>query len=228
MAVPETDVCGPGFTTVTTSETVTVNVELVAEKPWESVAVTVTGYEPPVVGVPEMTPPDEIERPGGAPLNDQPVMVAPPAAPEVIAVTLTGVMAAPASTANPGGAPTSTTFSMVKTSVDVPANPAVSVACTVAEYSPPVVGVPVTTPADDSVSPGGREPPITDQPDDEMPAPPAAPVVDAVRGSDAIVVPESSDWGAVLLMVTVLWTVQGKALVDAVADWASVAVTTTE
>ena len=63
------------------------------------------------------------------------------------------------------GSVTVTTLSMVKASVLVPVKPSESVAWTVAEYDPAVVGVPVTTPAGDRVRPGGSEPETTDQPE---------------------------------------------------------------
>ena len=49
-----------------------------------------------MVGVPVMTPVAEMESPGGAPVSEYPVMVAPPPDPEVVADTVTGEMAVPA------------------------------------------------------------------------------------------------------------------------------------
>ena len=92
------------------------------------------------------------------------------------------------------GAVTVTTLSMVKATVLVPVKPSESVAWTVAEYDPAVVGVPETTPAGERARPGGREPPVTDQPG-EMVAPPPAPEVVAASVSGVMAVPELSVCG---------------------------------
>ena len=82
---------------------------------------------------------------------------------ESVATICRGVMATPMSLAWLPGLVTVTVLSMVNDTVPVPVNPAESVAWTVAEYDPAVVGVPVMTPPDDSVRPGGREPPVVVQ-----------------------------------------------------------------
>lgn len=64
MAVPDTLDWLPGLVTVTTSLTVQLKALLVPLKLFESVAVAVTEYVPPVVGVPEMTPLELMVRPG--------------------------------------------------------------------------------------------------------------------------------------------------------------------
>jgi hypothetical protein len=120
-----------GLVTVTTSWTVQVNALLVPVNPLESVAVAVTEYAPPVVGVPEMIPPELMDRPGGAPDSDQPVMVA--VDEESLAVTVTLAMAAPAVDVWAAGAVTVTTLLMVQPNTVVPWNPAESVAWIVAE-----------------------------------------------------------------------------------------------
>ena len=88
---------------------------------------------PPVVGVPETTPSAETVSPGGAPVRDQPVIVAPPPAPDVVAFRVSGEMAVPATETWSGGVVTVTTFSMFQVTTVVPVNPSESVAWTVAE-----------------------------------------------------------------------------------------------
>ena len=132
MAVPEVEVWSPGLVTVTTSWTVQLNEVLVPLKASESVAVTVTEYVPPVVGVPEMIPEETpMARPGGAPFSEKLVMVAPPPAPDVVAGTVIGVMAVPTVEDWSPGAVTVTTLSMTMVTGPVPVNPAESVAWTV-------------------------------------------------------------------------------------------------
>ena len=86
-----------------------------------------------MVGVPETTPAAEMLSPGGAPDRDQPVMVAPPVEPEVVALRVSGTMAVPATESWSGGVVTLTTFSTVHATTVVPVNPSESVASTVAE-----------------------------------------------------------------------------------------------
>lgn len=83
-------------------------------------------------------------------------------------------------------------------------------------------------PAVDRLSPVGSEPDVTDQPVDEMVAPPAEPDVVADMLTVEMAVPELLVNGPGLVTVTVLLTVQLKAEVEAVAAWVSVAVTVTE
>jgi hypothetical protein len=70
MALPDEWAWGPGSATVTLLVTVQANRVL----PWEpalSVAVTVTVYEPPVVGVPDTVPVDgPIDSPAGSPVAE--------------------------------------------------------------------------------------------------------------------------------------------------------------
>lgn len=73
IAVPEFLVNGPGLVTVTALLTVQVKPAVLAVAAWVSVAVTVTeeGVALPVVGVPEMTPVEELmDKPGGRPLAE--------------------------------------------------------------------------------------------------------------------------------------------------------------
>ena len=131
IAVPDTLFWVPGLVTVTASLTVQVKAVLVPLKPFESVAVAVTEEEPPVVGVPEMTPAELMDRPAGAPVNDQPVMVA--VDEESVAVTVTLEMAVPAVDVWAAGAVTLTMLLIVQARTVVPWNPAESVAWMVAE-----------------------------------------------------------------------------------------------
>ena len=104
-------------------------------------------------------------------------------------------------------------------------NPAESVAWTVAEKLPAVVGVPVMTPAVDKLRPGGSEPAVTDQPVDEMVAVEDDVVAESVRV--AMAVPEFLVWAPGLVTVTMLLTVQLK-VADPVSPRLSVAVIVTE
>ena len=84
-----------------------------------------------MVGVPEMTPLELMDRPGGAPESDQPVMVA--VEEESMAVTVRGEMAVPAVDVWPAGVLTVTMLLMVHARTVEPWNPAESVAWMVAE-----------------------------------------------------------------------------------------------
>ena len=74
-----------------------------------------------MVGVPEMTPPELTDRPGGAPDRDQPVMVA--VDEESVAVTVTLVMAVPAVDVWPAGVLTVTMLWMVQAKTVDPCEP---------------------------------------------------------------------------------------------------------
>ena len=78
-----------------------------------------------------MTPAAEMESPGGAPVSDQPVMVAP--ASESVAVTVTGVTGEPAGEVWSAGVATVTVLSTVQLKVAVPWASVVSVAVSVTE-----------------------------------------------------------------------------------------------
>ena len=67
ITVPVTFDLAPGLVTVTVLDTFHVKV-VVADRAWESVAVTVTVDVPGVVGVPLTTPPEEIDSPDGRPV----------------------------------------------------------------------------------------------------------------------------------------------------------------
>jgi len=79
-----------------------------------------------------MTPPEEIERPGGEPESDQLLIVAVDEESVTLTVTV-GEIAVPAREVCEDGAVTVTMLLMVYATVVVPVNPAVSVAWTVAE-----------------------------------------------------------------------------------------------
>ena len=67
ITVPVTFDLAPGLVTVTVLDMFHVKV-VVADRAWESVAVTVTVDVPGVVGVPLTTPPEEIDSPDGRPV----------------------------------------------------------------------------------------------------------------------------------------------------------------
>ena len=156
---------------------------------------------PAVVGVPdtvaEVAP---MVRPAGSPdavhesevveeLSDPPIV--------------SGVMAVPDTLDRSPGEMTPTTLVMVHENEVVPLNPALSLARTVTDEEPAVVGVPETTPVEALMDrPAGR--PVADH--DEMVA--ADDESDALRASAAMALPETDDREPGLVMVTRLVTVQ--------------------
>ena len=85
-----------------------------------------------MVGTPEITPPDEIDRPGGAPESDHDVITAVDEESVTLTVTV-GEMAVPALDVCDAGAVTVITLLIVQLRTVVPWKPAESVAWTVAE-----------------------------------------------------------------------------------------------
>src|ERR1039457_7259170 len=104
-----------------------------------------------------MTPAVDMLSPVGSDpaVIDQPVdeMVAPPAEPDVVAAMLTVEMAVPELLVNGPGLVTVTVLVMFQVKVVLAAKACESVAVTVTEQAQAVVGVPLTTPAEEIESP---------------------------------------------------------------------------
>ena len=185
-----------------------------------SVAVTVTEYEPAVVGVPEIRPlVGSIEIPAGRPAADHELMVA--VGDESVADEDRGVMEEPLWSDWAPGLATDTELPTVQVKVADPEKPASSVAMMVVEHAQPAVGVPVIRPVEGSIArPVGS--PVADQ------------VIDAV-GEESVAAPSSGvmaapltlDWAPGLVTDTVLVIVQAN-VVEPLKSPASVAVTVTE
>lgn len=123
-------------------------------QPLASVALTLNGKLPGVVGVPLIVPVDERVSPGGRdPEESAKVYGAVP--PEALNAALYGVPTVPA-----GGVPPTvmTGQEMVMVNPALPGQELASVTLTVKELVPAVVGVPEMTPAELMVRPGGRVP----------------------------------------------------------------------
>jgi hypothetical protein len=204
----------------TVTELVMVHVKA-AEPAWPppSRAVRTTEKTPDAVGVPVMVPVDElIERPAGRPVADQ-VSVAPLSV--SVAELASGVIAVPVSPDWFPGLVTETVEETDQANDAEPLNPAPSVAVTVTDDTPGVVGVPEMVPIDELIErPAGR--PVADQ---VSVAPAWVSVAELVSGVMAEPAPE--DWADLPVTVTVLVTVQVKAAEPA---WPllSLAVSTTD
>jgi hypothetical protein len=116
------------------------------------VAVTVTEQAQAVVGVPVMEPEEEMDRPAGRPVADQ-VRVAPDWESEPLSCN--AVMAAPETFAWVPGLVTDTVLVMFQVNEVLSLSASESVAVTVTEQAQAVVGVPLTTPAEEIESPAG-------------------------------------------------------------------------
>lgn len=154
MALPAAEVW---LDTVVTATTLVVLQVRAADPacPVVSVATIRTEAEPGVVGVPEMVPLEAlIDNPAGSPVADQ-VMVTPESV--SVAVLARGVMADPvADDWLPRLATVIDEVTVQVNEVD-PAKKAPSVAVTVTTNEPPVVGVPVMVPVEESIDrPVGR------------------------------------------------------------------------
>ena len=102
--------------------------------PAESVAWTMAAKLPVVVGVPVTVPDDgsSVSPAGREPeVTAQPVMVAPPPAPEVVASSVSGARATAASSVCSPGSVTDTVFATVQSNSVEPLAPSESVAVTV-------------------------------------------------------------------------------------------------
>ncbi len=218
MAEPDRSDWSPGLVTETVLVTVHEN-EAVSLAPEPSDAVTVTDDVPAVVGVPLMTPDEgSMARPSGRPVADQ-VRVA--VDDESVPTTSTGVMAEPDRSDWSPGLVTETALVTVHENEAVPAKPESSVAVTVTDDVPAVVGEPLMVPVAGSMArPSGR--PVADQVrvalDDES-------VADSSTG--VMAEPDWSDWSPGLVTETVSVTVQENEAVPAKPE-SSVAVTVTD
>ena len=173
-----------------------------------SVAVTVTAQAHAVVGVPLMTPADEMERPTGRPVAVQ-VSPAAVATEDVsVATEVTLVMAVPDTfdLAVVVGLVMATVLVTVQAIVAVPVWAWLSVAVMVAEQAHAVVGVPLMTPvAEAMLTPAGR--PVADH--EEMVAPEPVLVAVAVMVGESAV-PLTVDLVEGTVTATVLVMVQVK------------------
>jgi hypothetical protein len=220
MAVPEMFAWGPGFTMATLFEMVQLK-DVVPVKLAESVTVTVTEFEPAVVGVPVIVPVvGLIDRPAGRPVAPKWVIVA---VDELVdAPTVNDGTAEPDTFAWLPGLVTVTVLVMVQLNVADPVWPAESVAVTVTEVVPAVVGVPVTAPVAELIErPAGR--PVADH--EAMVAVDEESVAELV--SAVMAEPDTEVWLVCPATVTVLVIVQEN-VVEAARAWESVAVTVTE
>jgi hypothetical protein len=204
MAAPVTLLWLPGVATATVLATVQVNVAE-PEDPDPSVAVRVTEQVHGAVGVPEIVPVDELtDSPAGRPVADQ-VRVAPDW--ESVAEAPRGLTAVPVTALWLPGLATATVLDTVQENVAEPLAPLASVAVTVTEEVPGVVGVPEMVPLDELIeSPVGR--PVADQ---VRVAPDWESVAESVTG--VMAVPVTEDLAPGLVTATVLETVQVKAAV---------------
>jgi hypothetical protein len=185
------------------------------------VAVTVTEDDPAVVGVPVMAPvPELIESPVGSPVADHVEMVA--VDDESVAELDSVEMGPPDRLDWLPGLATDTVLVTVQLKVACPEKPALSVAVTVTEDDPAVVGVPVMAPVPELMeSPAGSPVAVYEvmvAVDEESLAP-----ADTV----GIAAPDTLDWLPGLFTVTVLVMVQVNAVLLA-SVWESVTVTVGE
>ena len=205
MAVPDTLDLAVVAGVVTATVLVMVQVKLteleyVVGEPL-SVAVMVTAQAHAVVGVPLMTPAEEMTMPTGRPVADQVKVATDDVS---VAVAVIGVMRVPDTLdlAVVVGLVTVTVLVTVQAMVAVPVWAWLSVAVMVAEQAHAVVGVPLMMPvAEAMVTPAGR--PVADH--DEMVAP--EPVVVAVAvtvGESAVPLTEDLVDGTVTTTVLVM------------------------
>jgi hypothetical protein len=159
MAEPDRSDWSPGPVTETSLAIVHSN-DAESEYPAPSVAVRVTDDVPAVVGVPETVPSvGSTDRPPGRPVADQ-VSVA--VDEESVADAARGLMAMPEGVVCAPGSATVTTLVTVQPKEADPAAPDPSVAVTVTDEAPAVVGEPEMAPEAGSIeSPAGR--PVADQ-----------------------------------------------------------------
>ena len=168
--------------------------------PEPSVAVTVTDEVPAVVGVPLTVPVElSIDSPAGRPVADH-VSVA--VEEESVALTSTGAMAVPDRSDWSPGLVTATELVIVQANEAESVAPEPSVAVTVTDEVPAVVGVPLTVPVELSIdSPAGR--PVADH---------VSVAVEeesvALTSTGAMAVPDRSDWSPGLVTDTELVIVQ--------------------
>ena len=166
-----------------------------------SVAVMVTAQAHAVVGVPLMTPAEEMTMPTGRPVADQVKVATDDVS---VAVAVIGVMRVPDTLdlALVVGLVTATVLVTVQAMVAVPVWAWLSVAVMVAEQAHAVVGVPLMTPvAEAMVTPAGR--PVADH--DEMVAPDPELVAVAVTvGESAVPLTEDLVDGTVTTTVLVM------------------------
>ena len=218
MVDPDRSDWSPGLAAATVLVIVHVNVaESVAPDP--SVAVKVTEQVQAVVGVPVMSPvAGSTDSPAGSPVAPK-ERTAP--GDESVAAASSGVTAAPDTSDWLPGLVTAIWLVTVHENEVVPENPAPSVAVTVTDETPAVVGVPVMVPDEPSIDrPAGRPVAL------HVNVSPACESV-AVSGRPVMGVPEAEVWAPCPVTVTVL-AMDHENVADPENPAPSVAVTVTE